>query len=88
VSRRNTVVYRTLAHHLLRRIAMPVIAVDWSTVGCTPIIVGALAYVVTQTMGRAAARLGLHRLLQANTVRSRRVLSFFVLGLMVIRRPA
>lgn len=50
------------------------------------LLLGALASVVTQTMGRAAARLGLHRLFQANTVRTRRVLSFFVLGLMVIRR--
>jgi len=50
------------------------------------LLLGALASVVTQTVGRAAARTGLHKLFQANTVSNRRVLSFFVLGLMVIRR--
>jgi hypothetical protein len=49
------------------------------------LMLAALASVVTQTVGRAAARCGLQRLFQANTVRTRRVFSFFVLGLLVIR---
>jgi len=49
------------------------------------LLLAALASVVTQTVGRAAARCGLQRLFQANTIRIRRVFSFFVLGLLVIR---
>lgn len=49
------------------------------------LMLGALASTVAQTVGRAAARSGLQRLFQANTVRTRRVISFFVLGLFTIR---
>jgi len=48
------------------------------------LLLAALASVVAQTVGRAAARCGLQRLFQANTIRTRRVFSFFVLGLLVI----
>jgi hypothetical protein len=50
------------------------------------LLVGALALLVQQIVGRAAENLDLAREHQANTERSRRVLSIFVLGGLVLRR--
>lgn len=49
------------------------------------LLIAALACVVVQMVGRAAASCGLQRRFQANTVMGRRVLSFFVLGRHVVR---
>jgi Transposase DDE domain len=49
------------------------------------LLIGALASVVVQMVGRAAASLGLQRHFQANTVVRRRVLSAFVLGRHILR---
>lgn len=50
------------------------------------LLVGALALLVQQIVGRAAENLELAREHQANTERRRRVLSIFVLGGLVLRR--
>lgn len=50
------------------------------------LLIGALAAFVVQIAGRAAYGCGLQRAFQANTVVTRRVLSFFVLGCHVLRR--
>jgi hypothetical protein len=52
------------------------------------LMIGALAAFVVQMAGRAAYSCGLHRAFQANTVVTHRVLSFFVLGCLVLRRGA
>ena len=46
----------------------------------------ALAFALVATIGRAAEKKNLHHRFQANTVRSRRVLSWFFLGVLVLRR--
>lgn len=51
------------------------------------LLVGALALLVQQVIGRAAENLNLAREHQANTERTRRVLSIFVLGGVVLRSP-
>lgn len=50
------------------------------------LLVASIAYFLQQWVGVAAEAAGLHRLHQANTVRTRRALSLFVLGKWVIRR--
>jgi hypothetical protein len=50
------------------------------------LLIGSLAAVVVQLVGRAAAQCGLQRHFQANTITHRRVLSLFVLGRNVLRR--
>jgi hypothetical protein len=50
------------------------------------LFIAALALIVVQAVGRAAEGLKLHRGHQANTIRHRRVLSWFVLGRLVLRK--
>lgn len=49
------------------------------------LLIAALSMTVANAVGRAATHTGLHRSFQANTIRTRRVLSFFVLGLYVLK---
>ena len=49
------------------------------------LLIAAIAMCVVLAFGCAAERAGLHKLYQANTVLHRRVLSFFTLGLFVLR---
>jgi hypothetical protein len=48
------------------------------------LLIAAIAYIVQLTIGLASERLDLHHRHQANTIRSRRVLSLFVLGAMIL----
>lgn len=52
----------------------------------TLLVLAALALVVVTLIGMAAERRGDHRAYQANTVKKRRVLSFFVLACAILRR--
>lgn len=52
------------------------------------LFIAALAFTLAQAVGRAAEELQLHHRFQANTVRRRRVLSWFVLGRLVLERAA
>jgi len=52
----------------------------------TLLVLAALALVVVTLIGMAAERRGEHRAYQANTVKNRRVLSFFVLACAILRR--
>jgi hypothetical protein len=54
------------------------------------LLIGALGIIAMTLLGLAAESAGLHQAFQANTVRSKRVLSFFVLGTLVAasRDPA
>jgi hypothetical protein len=52
------------------------------------LLVAALAMNVTNAVGRAAMHAGLSRHFQANTLQTRRVLSCFVLGLLVLNSPS
>jgi hypothetical protein len=51
------------------------------------LLIGALATFVQQVIGIAAEAAGAHRRYQANTIKSRRVLSYFVLGGLIITSP-
>ncbi len=52
------------------------------------LFIAALAFTLAQAVGRAAEELELHHGFQANTVRHRRVLSWFLLGRFVLARAA
>ncbi len=52
------------------------------------LFIAALAFTLAQAVGRAAEELKLHHRFQANTVRDRRVLSWFLLGRLVLERAA
>ncbi len=52
------------------------------------LFIAALAFTLAQAVGRAAEELKLHPRFQANTVRDRRVLSWFLLGRLVLERAA
>jgi len=52
----------------------------------TLLVLAALALLVVTLIGMAAERRGDHRAYQANTVKNRRVLSFFVLACAILRR--
>ncbi len=52
------------------------------------LLIAAVAVFVQQALGVAAEAQGLHRRHQANTVKNRRVLSFFLLGRLVAQDPA
>ena len=50
-------------------------------------LLAALGMIALHLVGLAAERIGLHRRYQANTIRTRRVLSLFVLGKMIVNDP-
>ena len=50
------------------------------------LLIAALAMLVTLLLGRLAEQRGHHRRYQSNTITDRRVLSFFVLGRLILER--
>ena len=51
------------------------------------LLIATLAMFVVLLIGQASERKGLHVLFQANTIRSKRILSLFFLGRQMIHRP-